>query len=207
MCLIEFNNNELCLIDKALELGYNCWSADFLNDIKEKIKKHLLKKQLENCCYCKKNLSGEFSIVIDIEHILPKSKYPKFMFDLMNLAISCKRCNMKIKKNDIAFLNDFFFQSESYFDTKGYNIVHPNLDVYDNHLQLYSIQRGSVKIIKYIIVDNSRKGDYTYSYFKLKELEVNTFNKAQRLSNGNEIIDEDINEMFIKTIENFNMHY
>lgn len=207
MCLIEFNNNELILIDKALKLGCNCWSADFLSDIKEKIKNHLLKKQLENCCYCQKNLSGEFSMVIDIEHILPKSKYPKFMFDLRNLAISCKRCNMKIKRNDIAFLNDVFFQSENYFDTKGYDIVHPNLDVYDNHLKLYGFQCGSVKLIKYIIVDNSRKGDFTYGYFKLKELEVNTFNNAQGLSNESDIIDEVVNEMFVKATEKFNMNY
>lgn len=207
MCLIEFDNNELCLIDKALKLGCDCWSADFLSDIKKKIKNHLLKKQLGNCCYCQKNLSGEFSMVIDIEHILPKSKYPNFMFDLRNLAISCKRCNMKIKRNDIGFLNDIFFQSESFFDTEGYDIIHPNLDVYDSHLKLYSIQCGSVKAIKYIIVGNSRKGDFTYGYFKLKELEVNTFNNAQGLSNKNDIIDDVINEMFIKTTERFNMNY
>ncbi|EGV5525967.1 hypothetical protein JF639_005420, partial [Salmonella enterica] len=57
------------------------------------------------------------------------------------------------------------------------------------------------------IVDDSRKGDFTYGYFKLKELEVNTFNNAQGLSNESEIIDEVINEMFVKATEKFNMNY
>jgi len=80
------------------------WSSEELKPVKEKLKNHLLSK-CEYCCYCRRPFKGEFKMVIDIEHILPSSIFRELAFELKNLSLSCKRCNMQIKKDRMDFLN------------------------------------------------------------------------------------------------------
>ena len=48
------------------------WDDDLFKSLKAKIKDEFLKDE-KQCCYCAKDFMGEFKLVIDIEHILPKS--------------------------------------------------------------------------------------------------------------------------------------
>lgn len=86
---------------------------------------------------------------------------------------------MKVKGQDITFLNDPAVANEAPEDSVNYKFIHPNLDEYFDHLGYDSIIKNNKKLIKYTVVNSSPKGKYTYDYFKLRELEIDTLNAAQ----------------------------
>ncbi len=96
-------SEHLTAIETAINAGGNIWENELLSDLKSKVKEYYREKLNEQCCYCRKNTHGEFKMVLDIEHILPKSKFRHFMFHTYNLSVSCKRCNMNIKREDFSF--------------------------------------------------------------------------------------------------------
>jgi len=155
------------------------WDAKYLEGLKRRIYEHHRKRQHSLCCYCQRDQYGEFKFVIDIEHILPKEKFRSHMFELWNLSVSCKRCNMQIKGQRVDFLRDASFTSLLKDDPKAYKFIHPNLDPLHLHLIRQSVQSGQRRIVKYVIAKGSNKGRYTYKYFRLNELEIDSFDAAQ----------------------------
>lgn len=167
------------LINAAIKDGGKVWENKRIDPVKNKVKGILRDLQSETCCYCKRNTKGEFKMVLDIEHILPKKHYPNLMFAVTNLAISCKKCNMLVKKDDRQFIVDLNSIEANPFDTNHYKFIHPNLDEYHSFLKRIIIELDDIRIVKYIVVDNKSKGQYTYDYFRLKEFEQNDLNKIQ----------------------------
>lgn len=56
------------------------------------IKKVLLEETHGKCAYCESKITHiDYA---DIEHILPKSKFPELTFSWRNLTISCRKCNL-----------------------------------------------------------------------------------------------------------------
>lgn len=203
---MEYSLSEIKNICKALKEN-NPWESGIIQSIKSKIKSHKVYKQKHRCCYCLKNFRGEYIYDIDIEHILPKSVYKNCIFDLENLAASCKRCNMKIKRARVDFLkhdlqNLYGELKFFYFESDNYHIIHPYYDDIDEHLELYELTLRSKSIKKYKYT--SEKGQYTYNYFKMKELEVNYLDEAQGVNkefllDDKKMISElTVEEIFIK---------
>ncbi len=159
--------------------GQKVWDQDVLQRIKSKIKAFSLVLLEDRCCYCAKNFLGEFNMVMDIEHVLPKSKYKQFEFSPFNLSVACKRCNMNVKNEDDSFVVDVAVANSDPERVDNYRIVHPNLDNYFDHLQYDVVIRNNSKMIKYSVVKSSSKGAFTYSYFRLKELEISSLTQAQ----------------------------
>lgn len=155
------------------------WGNKKLAGVKAKIKAHYRSLLEESCCYCCKNIHGEFKLVLDIEHILPKAHFKKFEFSPFNLSVACKRCNMNIKQDDTSFLKDLDVAKINPTDTANYKIIHPNLDYYYDHLCYETAIRNNSKMVKYTVANDSDKGAFTYEYFRLKELEIDTINIAQ----------------------------
>jgi hypothetical protein len=128
-------------------------------------------------------MHGWHGLSIDIEHVLPKGngKYPELTFELRNLSVSCKRCNMGIKREDTSFYiggqNDV-----APFKSANYKFIHPNLDVANDHLEILTMQHNEKLMIKYEVVGASTKGRSAYEYFKLRTLELNSFDEAQDLA-------------------------
>ncbi|RZK14960.1 MAG: hypothetical protein EOO43_15650 [Flavobacterium sp.] len=116
-------------------------------------------------------------MVIDIEHVLPKSLFGDFMFKLFNLNVSCKRCNMQIKKNRVDFIRDVATILQNPEDAQQYLFLHPNLDSYYDHMDYFVTIRNAAKSVKYIPL--KEKGRYTYEFFQLEKLEIETLNIAQ----------------------------
>ncbi|MER5107150.1 HNH endonuclease [Providencia stuartii] len=182
MSNILFNDEEIKLMKNAIKKGHGFWGDDSLDLLKRKIKDHLRQHQNECCCYCSRNTDDEFSMVLDIEHIIPKSKIVSEMFELRNLAVSCKRCNMRIKREDISFIDENFILFKSnrdYYKSNKYKFIHPNLDSWDEHLDYFVVQKNRKKMVYYQVVDDSPKGEYTKDYFELEKIQVNTFDEAQ----------------------------
>lgn len=199
MADIVFSAGELSLIRHAIGQGHKFWDDPSLADLKRKIKNYLREKQVECCCYCSRNIDDEFNMVLDIEHIIPKSKIVTEMFEMENLAVSCKRCNMRIKGEDISFIDgDFenFKQARNYYQSESYKFLHPNIDSWDDHL-IYNVgQRNRRKIVYYQVVDGSVKGAFTKNYFELDKIQVNTFDEAQYAVPRKEPLDPSIAEKY-----------
>lgn len=187
--------NDAANINAAIMAGGDVWNSPLIADFKQKAKAYYRDSLNEQCCYCRKNTLGEFRMVLDIEHILPKSKFPQYMFATFNLSISCKRCNMNIKKEDVSFVTDLTQVDATPRHSGLYRIIHPNEDNYFDHLSYYTQTIDNKKIVKYKIVNESSKGQYTYDYFKLSELEIDSINQAQGLQT-----DEEVSELIDPTI-------
>lgn len=151
-----------------------------MKSAKQRILSYHMARHKQQCCYCRAILQGGGYFMIDREHILPKSLYKPFTFAPWNLSVSCKRCNMQFKKDCVAFVIDA--QGAGPADTgANYRLVHPNFDVWDHHLLRTTVQTGGDVLVKFTVVPGSAKGSYHHEYFALKELEIDTFNRAQGL--------------------------
>lgn len=185
----SFTDEDYNNIKDAINDGGKIWENPKLNDVKSKIKKYFRKINNEQCCYCRKDTTDEFNMVLDIEHVLPKSNYRKFMFTPFNLNVSCKRCNMKIKGERTDFIVDIDNIESNANNSSQYHFSHPNLDNYflniEYHVEIYN----NKKLIKYKCL--TPKGFYTYDFFKLRQMEVNSLNKAQGIAvENNELSDK-----------------
>lgn len=175
---MNFTVKELALIEEAKQAGGDVWNHEDLADIKRKIKVYYRNlDNSESCCYCKRDFRDEFNMVIDIEHILPKSRYEEFMFDIHNLNISCKRCNMNIKKERHDFVVDTTTIRANYRQSDQYYFIHPNLDNFEDNINYFKVDLNGKKLTKYKALTD--KGRYSYTYFGLDRIEVNTFSEAQ----------------------------
>ena len=184
LALIEKVKNEFTSDPKRATL---IWSEDRIKGVKRKIKSKLMENRGATCCYCMANLHGE-SLDVDVEHVLPKTgDFESEMFIMTNLSISCKRCNMEMKGEDVDFYLDD--KTKDYYRSEKYLFIHPNLDEYENHLDYVAISKNRIRIVKYRVVNNSEKGRYTYTYFELDKLEIDQLDKSQgvvsqRISNS-----------------------
>ena len=147
--------------------------------VKQKVRDLHMARHGNRCCYCRKNLHGGGHFVIDREHVLPKSNsmFKPLTFEIWNLGIACKRCNMQYKKDKVDFVIDPS-SSAALQTSENYRLIHPNYDRYKEHIRIVSFQDDDVTVVKYTIL-GSDKGNYTYEYFNLRELEVGSFDATQ----------------------------
>lgn len=180
----------------AIAEGGNIWSSNHISDFKSKVKLHYRHAQNEQCSYCKRVILGEFRMVLDIEHILPKgnAKYKRFMFNPRNLCISCKRCNMEIKGADTSFIAENASFEDDFYSSGKYLFLHPHSDDYWDSINYSVAIENDVQLIQYTVVNNCPKGQYTYNYFKLEQLEIDVVNEAQGIKDESisPEIDEDL---------------
>lgn len=119
--------------------------------------------------------------MIDREHILPKSKYKKLTYNISNLSVACKRCNMEIKKDELGFIRSIQNIEANFDDESQYLFIHPNHEKYSNFIIRKQEQVGDYCAIKYIFDGNCEKSKFTYNYFKLGDLEIDSINETQGL--------------------------
>lgn len=179
---MNFTEEDIANIKAAIIAGGKIWDNTLLVVVKRKIKNHNRYLQSQQCCYCRRSLADEFNLVIDIEHVLPKGDYSEFMFDLFNLSVSCKRCNMEIKKDDVSFISDINAVRANPKDSDLYKLIHPNLDNFFAHISYHVAIANTKNIVKYQIINDSPKGDYTYNYFELDKIENEALNQAQGIA-------------------------
>lgn len=176
---LDITKTDVDNIKAAIAAGGKIWEHQLLADFKRKIKDYNRYLQSEQCCYCRRSLADEFNMVIDIEHVLPKKHFSEFMFETFNLSVSCKRCNMEIKGEDISFVTNVNAVKASPMDTNLYRLIHPNLDDYFSHIKYLVKTVNAKSIVKYQVFKGSIKGDFTYKYFDLSEIENEALNQAQ----------------------------
>ena len=155
---------------------------DTIKDIKNRIRDFHMQRQSNQCCYCRTILHGTGSFMIDREHILPKSRYSKLTYNISNLSVACKRCNMEIKKDELGFIRSIQDIEANFDDESQYLFIHPNHEKYSNFIIRRQEQVGDHCAIKYIYDEGCEKSKFTYNYFKLEGLEIDSINETQGLT-------------------------
>lgn len=180
---LYFNDDDISRVKKSLcelKVCGKVWEHPENKELKKKIKNYILSKR-NTCAYCLRSFQGEHFMSIDVEHILPKSKFPKYVFTMKNISIACKRCNLKFKRDKIDFLSNDF-NTRKPFISRYYKFSHPVLDR-KNKMELISIRLSNeINIVRYIKPCNDHKSNFTYDYFKLSEIEVASIDSAQGIT-------------------------
>lgn len=105
---------------------------------REEVKDYYYTAQRRRCCYCSFELQ-DHKLTYDAEHILDKSEYPEYMFELGNIAAVCKHCNISKSNQSISASKTRFAELSG--DAVDYTIVHPHLDEWNRHLRFDEIGR------------------------------------------------------------------
>lgn len=197
---LTFTPQEEATIAAVLAKPGNIWDDELVAEIKNKIKDYFTDNDISQCCYCGTIFKGVHRISIDIEHILPKGKYRPLTFDPRNLNVACKKCNLTSKGQKIDFLNDPVVMGTDYYNSSHYKFIHPNIDVYNDHLKIITSRNGNNILHKYI-VKNEDKGRYTYNYFHLEDFEINFINTAQGIKEKS-LISEKISDFIRQQLLN-----
>jgi uncharacterized protein (TIGR02646 family) len=127
----NYSDDEIRIINSSQLSKSSDWDENHFGSIKDNIKNHLKNEQNLICIYCQLKIPVAHSAA-EIEHIAPKGKHPKFMFESKNLALSCRLCNTKKSTNE-TLVNP---TANSYpSDGTAFTIVHPHFDEYYNHIR------------------------------------------------------------------------
>ncbi|MGR7241520.1 HNH endonuclease [Klebsiella aerogenes] len=175
---VEFSKESQDYIDKYDLKSYKVWNdkIDEMAKIKKELKVHLKKQQKKKCVYCRVNQHSNYDQNWDVEHVLPKKKYPQFLFCPTNLALACKECNRGKYETDILMNREGVDLSMYPEGARNYTIIHPFYDDYGKHLK---IERSGER---YLYTPLSKKGLKTYAVCNLKRYAIS------------ELIDMDSNE-------------
>jgi hypothetical protein len=108
---------------------------------------------------------------------LPKSLYPKFLFEPKNLAVACKECNGS-KDNIEILCKHHDADCEFPEGSDKYNIVHPHFDVYSHHFQI-SVVAGR-RIYRVLGTEKARATYIACNFFRFdyQYAEWNSFDAA-----------------------------
>lgn len=155
---------------------------DVLVQLKVRVRDFHLQRHGHSCCYCAKNFEGEFTYVLDREHILPKDAFHSLAYTLCNLGVACKKCNMRIKGTDTSFVFDIGTILSNYDRSDRYLFIHPNFDRFSDHIAISEVILDENKLIAYKALNGSLKGGYHYNYFKLSDRQIESLDQAQGLS-------------------------
>ena len=154
-----------------------------LKSAKVKIKAFHFERVSKKCCYCRRSLL-DATIETDREHIVPKGKVKSLSYDIFNLSLACKRCNMTYKGERTDHILDIDNIETNLRDEDNYLIPHPNIDRYEDHLVRRSRQDGDQEFTTYERL--TPKGHFLFDFVQLHRLCVNEFDRAQ----GGEAVDE-----------------
>ncbi|MEZ9061019.1 MULTISPECIES: hypothetical protein [unclassified Vibrio] len=109
------------------------WDDRRVTTMKSNIKKHYIAEQDKTCAYCQVNMHTTHGMVWDTEHIIDKDSSPQWMFEPLNLCVSCKDCNgakgTRTSTKGKTYKN---FPRKS----ENYRIIHPHFDDYDEHIKV-----------------------------------------------------------------------
>ncbi|HCN71249.1 MAG TPA: hypothetical protein DIS96_05860 [Pusillimonas sp.] len=160
-----------------------------LESAKIKIKVFHAARVGQKCCYCGRSLV-DATIESDREHVIPKRKAKTLSYDLFNLSIACKRCNMTYKGEKTDHIVDFKSIETDFRNPSRYLIPHPNIDIYEDHLNRCTLQFDGKELTTYKCLTN--KGKFLFDFVKLDRLCVNQFDVAQ----GGKPVNEEIERVF-----------
>lgn len=108
---------------------------------RKEVRDYYRNEQNFTCPYCGRLREEFHGGQWDIDHIIPKSTYPEYLYVPKNLAVTCKDCNThKSNKNPLSspVVNGLPYPDGE----EAYKIIHPHIDPYDKHINLTQDKKG-----------------------------------------------------------------
>ena len=107
------------------------WADPSLESLRSRVKTFYIAAQNTRCCYCNRHLGIDNHRMWDVEHIVPRSRHARFMFEPANLAASCPDCNNeKADKDSLVNTKRKTYPRNS----DAFRIVHPHFDRFEDHI-------------------------------------------------------------------------
>lgn len=119
------------LVSRIKTDKHNYWSDLECSEFKSRCKTYYIEEQDYHCCYCQQQMIVDHNRHWDLDHVVPKSLHPEFLFEPKNLAISCIDCNTA--KGDTETLVNR--SRKTYPKSSGdFKISHPHFDDYGHNI-------------------------------------------------------------------------
>ncbi|EQB0888225.1 HNH endonuclease [Raoultella ornithinolytica] len=161
---LQYGEHSISFISKYDGVSFKIWNTTegIVPKIRKEIREHYVKEQKYFCSYCRCEYFTTDGNVWTVEHILPKSKYPQFLFEQLNIAMACRECN-RAKNDDVDIISDGVIVNDIY-PSAGvcFKIIHPHYDKYSQHMEL---EAQGKRLIHRPLDD---KGKLTYVICNLK---------------------------------------
>lgn len=109
------------------------WDNKCLDGFKGRFRSYMLLQQNYRCVYCRLELHPN-EVTPEIEHIVPKSLKPNWMYEPFNLCLSCKLCNTIKGHKKETLVNEKV--EDIPYDSGSYKMIHPYLDKYSENIEL-----------------------------------------------------------------------
>lgn len=138
------------------------WRDDDLMALRSYVRAHYRAAQLGKCAYCRQPVSLQAAANCHVEHIVPKSLYPEFIFEPKNLCVVCADCgevkrDQETKREEPNTLSGGKRRKRYPTSAAAFLVVHPHFDDYDEHIE----------IVRGMYIDRSDKGHFTIGICRL----------------------------------------
>ncbi|EIY5121753.1 TPA: HNH endonuclease [Klebsiella pneumoniae] len=123
-------------------------------NFRKEVRDYYRNEQGFTCPYCGRLREEFHGGQWDIDHIIPKSLYPEYLYCPRNLAVACKDCNTHKSTNN-PLLSPLEHLSPYPENSKSYKIIHPHFDSYHEHIRLTRDNNG--RTCHEVITDKGRE--------------------------------------------------
>ena len=147
------------------------WDKKCLDGFKGRVRDYYFKVQKRRCAYCRCVIKTS-QAPAELDHIVPKSSEPDWMYEPFNLCVSCKSCNTKKGWKKVLKGS---FEGNLPQDSDSYLIVHPHIDRYSDN----------IRIIGGVFYEGiSDKGKWTIKKLQLDRYELAADRAEERIMQG-----------------------
>lgn len=130
----QWSKSDAAAIQKYFKGKHKEWTKASLANVRDRLRKKLLKQQNYACAYCRRRISIDLGRN-EIDHIVAKAivGMERFTYERMNLVAACKPCNKN--KTDDPVLSATLTPNCPYpIGADDFNWIHPYLHRYSEHL-------------------------------------------------------------------------
>ena len=135
------------------------WENSSLKAYKNRVRQYYRQQQNRKCVYCRMDVSSATGY-FHIEHIVPKSVHPEWMYEPFNLCLACPQCNSAKNIQEVLDNTDI---TDLPTESSDYLIIHPHIDRYFDNIEIVDglLYKGLTK-----------KGEYTIKLCNLTRPEL-----------------------------------
>lgn len=108
------------------------WENSSLKAYKERVRHYYRQQQNRKCVYCRMDVSSATGY-FHIEHIVPKSVHPEWMYEPFNLCLACPQCNSAKNIQEVLDNTDI---TDLPTESSDYLIIHPHIDRYFDNIEI-----------------------------------------------------------------------